>query len=386
MKVVFFTSTDDCLGGAKSLLELVEQLKNKGIEIVVINPFRNNLNNKLNELRIENYSAGYHLNICKQDNSGLKYILKFIAKYIRYRFYQLRGIYNVDRNVDFSDVDIIHSNNSVEDIGVYFAKKYQKPHIWHLREFGKEDFNFVYFHKNIGKYISDNCTTAIAISNAVRESWINKGINTNKIVTICHGVESKGFSIEPIKKDNKKIKIVFVGAIISTKGQFEFIKALAYMDKEYRDMFELDLFGTVEESYKLELQEYIVKNDLSDIVFFKGYANNLKEILPTYDIGVVNSRCEAMGRVTIEYMMSGLCVLASNRGANSELLANGVYGYLYEYGNFKSIEQILKYIAKNREECRNIGVKAQKYAFNQLAIEKNVLKYIELYRRCINES
>ena len=150
-------------------------------------------------------------------------------------------------------------------------------------------------------------------------------------------------------------------------------------------MFELDLFGTVEESYKAKLEEYILKNNLSNIVFFKGYTNNLKEILPTYDIGVVNSRCEAMGRVTIEYMMSGLCVLASNRGANPELLAGGRYGHLYEYGNIKSIEEVLKYIAVNREECKNIGLKAQKYAFNQLAIEKNVLKYIELYRRCINE-
>lgn len=385
MKILFFASTDDCLGGAKSLLELVEQLKKNSVEVIVVNPFTNKLNMKLNELGIENYSAGYHLNICKQDNIGFKHLLKFIAKFIRYRIYQLRGKYYIDKHIDFSDIDVIHSNNSVEDIGVYFAKKYQKPHIWHLREFGKEDFSFVYFHKNIGKYISDNCTTAIAISNAVKASWISKGTDSTKIVTICHGVQAERFPTILKKENNKKIKIVFAGAIIPAKGQFEFIKALASIDKKYKDMFELDLFGTVEESYKIELQTYISENNLSDIVSFKGYTNNLNEILPEYDVGVVNSRCEAMGRVTIEYMMSGLCVLASNRGANPELLGNGSYGYLYEYENVNSIVEVLEYIALNREECRAIGLKAHKYALNEFSIEKNVSKYIELYRRCINE-
>lgn len=386
MKILFFASTDDCLGGAKSLLELVEQLKKNGVEVVVVNPFSNKLNMKLNQLGIENYSAGYHLNICKQDHTGLKFILKFIVKYIRYSICQLRGKYYIDKKIDFTDIDIIHSNNSVEDIGVYFANKYKKPHIWHLREFGKEDFNFVYFHKNIGKYISDNCTASIAISNAVKESWVGKGVDTNKVVTICHGVQSESFSILLEKEKHEKIKIVFVGAIIEAKGQFEFIKALASMNKKYRNMFELDLFGTVEESYKEELQNYILENNLSEIVYFRGYRNNINEILSEYDIGVVNSKCEAMGRVTVEYMMSGLCVLASNRGANPELLDNGSYGYLYEYGNIKSIIEVLEYIAVNREECRAMGLKAQKYAMSQLSIEKNVSKYIELYRRCINES
>lgn len=67
MKVLIIASTDDSLGGAKSLLELVELLKEKKIQIVVVNPFHNDLNVKLNEMKIENYSVGYHLNICRKD-------------------------------------------------------------------------------------------------------------------------------------------------------------------------------------------------------------------------------------------------------------------------------------------------------------------------------
>ena len=163
MKVCIIASTDDSLGGAKSLLELVELLKEKNIQIVVVNPFHNNLNVKLNEMKIENYSVGYHLNICRKDCGLFKFLIKYCIKFVRYKLYQLRGIYNLSKKIDFTKIDIIHQNNSVEDIGVYFSKKYNIPLVWHLREFGDKDFNFYYFHKNIGKYISDNSSKVISI-------------------------------------------------------------------------------------------------------------------------------------------------------------------------------------------------------------------------------
>ena len=82
MRIVFFTSTDDHLGGAKSLLELVELLKDQDIQIIVMNPYHNQLNEKLDALKIENYSCGYQMDICKKDCKGIKYSAKYLIKYL----------------------------------------------------------------------------------------------------------------------------------------------------------------------------------------------------------------------------------------------------------------------------------------------------------------
>lgn len=383
MKVLFFASTDDCLGGAKSLLELVDLLKSNGVELLVINPFHNKLNEKLDKLGIENYSAGYHLNICRKDCKGLKFGAKYILKFIRYSLFQLRAIRYIERTVDFSSIDIIHTNNSVEDIGVYFSKKYNKPHIWHLREFGDLDFNFYYFHKNIGQYISEHSTYMVAISNAIKKAWIKKGAADSKIVTICHGV--KASIIEQAEHQNEKIRMIFAGTIIPEKGQFEFIKALTKLNEADIEKFQLDFYGTCEDAYLKELIDYIKENNLEQIVSFKGYTNHLNELLKEYDIGIINSRCEAMGRVTIEYMLAGLCVLASDRGANIELIDHEQYGLLYEYDNVDSIVEKLVYISNHPQEVIDIGKRARKNAMENYSIEKNVMKFIELYRRVINE-
>ena len=101
-----------------------------------------------------------------------------------------------------------------------------------------------------------------------------------------------------------------------------------------------------------------------------------------YDIGVVNSRCEAMGRVTIEYMMAGLCVLASNTGANTEMLSGGC-GILYEYNNLPSMMSMLLYLLDNIEKMKVYGERARKKALDKYSIVKNIDLFVELYEGLI---
>lgn len=351
--------------------------------MIVLNPYKNGLNDRLDELGIENYSVGYRLNICKKNGSGLKYYLKFFIKYVLYILSQGFAKINIKRKIDFSEIDIIHTNNSVMDIGAHFAKKYQKKHIWHLREFGKEDFNFVYFKKNYGKYISNNASKVIAITNIVKDSWVSKGVDVEKVRVITHGVSNQKFINLTRNQSDDKIKFIFLGNIVPEKGQFGFIKALSKLSDQEKSKLELHLYGSITSGYQEELSHFIQKNNLEDVVFFKGYIKNVEKVLPNYDIGIVNSKCEAMGRVTIEYMMAGLCVFASNRGANTELLRHGQMGVLYEYGNEDEIRSLLQNVVENIDLYRAMGEKSKSYAFEQFSIENNVNKFIELYRECL---
>lgn len=377
-------STDDCLGGAKSLLEMVTLLKNHGIDITVVNPFNNKLNLELKKRGIENYSAGYQLNICRRDCSGVKWLLKFNVKKIRYLICQRMAIRKIKRNLDVRGFDVIHSNNSVEDIGAYFASKYKIPHIWHIREFGKEDFDFEYFKKEMGKYISDNSTRVIAISEAIRNCWKRKGLDDKKTVTIVHGVDPSG--IRRAGYNNDKIKMIFAGAVLPQKGQFDFIKILASLPSDMLEQINLDIYGTCDASYEKEILDYINAKGLSDTVKMKGYSAQIKELLQEYDVGIVNSRCEGMGRVTIEYMFAGLCVLASDRGANRELLNDGNCGFLYEYENLSDIQEKIITIIQNKDLIVEYGKRAYRRATDKYSIINNVEKYIELYKEILDES
>ena len=122
---------------------------------------------------------------------------------------------------------------------------------------------------------------------------------------------------------------------------------------------------------------------LGSVVHFRGYCNNVKELLPSYDVGVVNSKSEGMGRVTIEYMFAGLCVIASNRGANIEIMKRSNSGFLYEYDNADSIIQCIKSICEDRDAIIANGKKAREYACGHFSIQKNVLDYYLFYQKIL---
>lgn len=385
MKVVFFASTDDQLGGAKSLIEMVTLLKEKGICVIVINLYKNKLNVQLDQIGIQNISGGYHLNICRHDCAGAKWIVKYVIKYLRYKLFQERAKRLISKHICFDDVDVIHSNNSVEDIGAYFAKKYKIPHVWHLREFGDLDFGFEYFHKRIGRYISDNADIAIAISEAVKREWVKKGLSEDKVIVITHGINTNRIK-EHKKIDSSCINLVFAGAIVPEKGQLSFVKAISKLEESEKKQIHLDLYGTSDENNKRNLLYEIENNNLSSIVSYKGYTDRLYDLLGNYHVGIVNSKCEAMGRVTIEYMTSGLFVLATNSGANPELIDSSSYGYLYDREDENSIVNALRHVIINKDSILRGEFSGRQKALERYDINKNVDKYIQIYRSLLNGS
>ena len=56
---------------------------------------------------------------------------------------------------------------------------------------------------------------------------------------------------------------------------------------------------------------------------------------------------EGFGRVTVEYMLSGLCPIVSNTGANLEIVDDKISGIVYEKGNIQDLKEKIKYCINN---------------------------------------
>lgn len=385
IRVLYIASSDAGTGGSgKSLCEMVDLLKKSyNVEPIVINTNHNNLNHILDQAGIDNFSVGYKMNICQEESSKIKTLIKYIIKYLAYCIAIPFSILKIETSVDLKTIDVIHINNSTQDIGVLIGKKYDIPVIWHIREFGEKDFNFLYFKPNMAKYISDNAVKVIAISDAIKRDWLEKGIDSQKIVTIMHGINPDG--IHMANHTNEKVRIIFSGRIIKQKGQEAFIDSLAILPDKTKRLISVDFFGTGDIHYLSFLEEKVKNLGLEQIVCFKGYTKNIKEELSHYDIGVVNSRCEGMGRTTIEYMTAGLCVLASNRGANLEIIDNGETGYIYDIEDSASLTNIIEFLCRDRKKILFIGEKARQKALTQYSIKKNVWAYRKIYEEVVWE-
>lgn len=116
--------------------------------------------------------------------------------------------------------------------------------------------------------------------------------------------------------------------------------------------------GATEEEKKIKKQ--ISKYNLEKTIFIKPYDLGIRKKLKNYDIGINCSFAEAFGRMTIEYMAAGLCVIASNKGANLELIENNINGIIYDKENINSLCDKIEYLYYNRNELKILALEGCK--------------------------
>ena len=382
MKILYFMNHADQGGAALALYDLIVQLKIMyNIEIVVITGKKNKLNKMLTDIGIENYTA--HFRNFMSSAQRPRWVWKMLFR-LRHDLLFHIGEKEIEKVIDFSTIDIIHTNLNRIDIGAYFSKKYNKKHVWHIREHAKGDFDLIPIYKDYISYMNSFDSQFVAISQSVMNMWSKRGINNIRL--IYDGVRiSKTPINKEIYNDKEKLKILFIGGYNGNKGQEYLIEAISILDEEIINSITIDFYGSGLEEKKDYLEEKISKNKLEKIITLNNYDENICTKISKYDIGINCSTSEGFGRVTIEYMMSGLCVIASDKGANTELIKNNESGLLYKYGDKVDLAHKIKYVYNNLEKCRIIGENAKKRAIEHFSIEAHAKNVYNLYQELINK-
>lgn len=73
-------------------------------------------------------------------------------------------------------------------------------------------------------------------------------------------------------------------------------------------------------------------------------------------------------------MQAGLCVIASNTGANIELIENKKTGILYEYANSKDLADQFVYLLNNIEQIKILAKQGKENASHDVNIPGTALE------------
>ena len=363
-------------GSAKSLLAQIEYFKdNQLIEPIVITWKDNSLTSCLTKKGIQCYAVKYDFTSVWTRNRYLHFVKR---PYYRL-FYNYFAYRKLKKMLDFSKISLIVSNSSVIDFGAYLHRKLHIPHIWYLREFGNLDFNILPYITNLPQYIDDNSDGIIAVSNAVAQHWLNRGIKKH-IDVIYDGVVDRAH-VRASKKNNPIIKICMCGRLSPAKGQCIAIKALARLPMDVLEQICLDFFGRGESEDCL--RKLVKKEKLDMYVSFKGFSCNLDEELDDYEIGLNLSKAEAFGRTTVEYMSHALWVIGTNVGGTPELLQNGKYGTLVDPNSPEQVAKAICVYCKNRNDRNKQTTLVQIYANENFCVGRSAEKVFSCYKKYI---
>ena len=386
--IVFIVDVFTEGGAPNSLCELAGMLQNVyGMRCVMLTACQSELNERFENCGFENYVTYHRPFMVGTPKNPIKRIAKRMLFSINWAVHKPYSIAAAEKYVNFHNVDFIQSNLPRNDIGEALARKYSKPHICHLREFSFKDFNCMSFRRDPAKFISDNSTAMIAISQAVADEWVRLGADRDKIRVIYNGVDVERISTDQVMDGNgstgeqNAFRTVFLGGYSETKGIDDVLEAMKAL-KRVGESIALDIYGGSTDKTRKKYDKYIRDNGLSGIVAFHGYDADVSNKLSEYDVALVCSKCEAFGRVVIECNAAGVPVIGRAAGALPELIVDGETGLLYGNGHGSLDEKIIE-IKKDAVTLKSMRSKAQAHARN-FTKEINAFNIARLYVEILN--
>ena len=178
-------------------------------------------------------------------------------------------------------------------------------------------------------YVVTNSNTNLSLVNK-NAPWIKN------IETIYNCVDLNHYISYDRPKDSKKIYILGIGKYANQKNIINLIESISLLlEKEPSLMVQVDWYGDIPVKKKNNVSYYdIVRNRIIELNLQKyinihgpeelleHYQRSTVLILPSFFEGVPNVVCEAMS--------CGLPILISNVGDHSNLVEEGLNGYLFD--------------------------------------------------------
>jgi len=246
-----------------------------------------------------------------------------------------------------------------------------------------------WYHFLFDRWLSYGTDTIVAVSQKVKEFYLEKGISKEKIKVIYNGIDFSS-EIQKSGKDNirkefgisqEDILLAVVGRLVEAKGHQYLFEALRSFNGRYK--FKLLVIGDGPLRRGLEAS---VKNfQLNEKVIFTGLRKDVPKILGSVDILVLPSLREGLPLVALEAMAQGVPVVATKVGGTPEVVEDGVNGILVESANPLALAEGLRKVLDNQELLRKIRENSFRIIKERFSAEKMVKDTEALYEECLTK-
>lgn len=359
-RVLFLLHDTRVHGGANSsMFDVLDNLNN--VEIYVAIPNRDE--EMISYLKQKGYKwfvVSYPGWIYRIYNPLYKNIIRVPQQFLR----QFRLIYiipKLKKIIKDNKIDTIYTNTFCMYIGCLAKKLWNVRHVWHIREYGAEDhgFGIIFGNRVFLSLLNKYTDQIIFISKSLANKYLLEIEDKNKVHIIYDDVSDR-YIIEK-KQFDKEINILVAGLIQEGKGQLEIVQAFEYAMKEVPSI-RLYIAGETGSGYYKRVKQYIVEHNLVNQVEFLGFVTNMNDLRSRMDLGIVASRSEAFGRVTIEGMLAQMAMIGADAAGTSELIKDGKTGLLYEPGNIEELGKKIIRLSENPTIRKQIQENGFEYA------------------------
>lgn len=325
-------------------IKLIERLNNSGVYSVPIN------------YSVKQTKLKGVINIKKSNKYILDKIVTLIKNYKSFisfkknndiSFFKAFNKFYIFSQLIFDTPSVLHIHHSqiIDEMLLFFLKMNNIKFIISYR--GDDALLRPYCSKNeesLFTRIIEEADIIHCVSNNISEKISARIKNKDKVITNRRTVEvEKTIIQQDLSKNKRKINICTITRFSWEKGIIDALKAISILHKKEIPLNYI-ICGDFNNAYYTEVNFWVRKLSLDDVVVFKGFLSSkeLNLTLSNTDIYLQTSLSEGIPNTILRAVFNRVPTVTTNAGGISEVFKNGYDGLLVDVGNVKAISNSLE--------------------------------------------
>ncbi|RPH52845.1 MAG: glycosyltransferase family 1 protein [Desulfobacteraceae bacterium] len=384
IKVIHIITRLDKGGSAENTLLTVGGLDKKRYDILLIKGL------SIESGMAEDEAAAVEKNIKDAEREGVRILtvhglVRRIAP-----FHDIKTLFTLIKILLYERPHIVHTHTSKAGIlGRWAAYCCRVPIIIHTPHghvfwgyFGRLKASFYIILEKVTAFITDKI---IALTEQEKNDHLRFRIAPGDKFSVVHsGIRLDKFlnlSVDPavIKR---KLGIFEGDPVVGTTGRLATVKGHRYLIEAAVKIVAAKpnttfvFLGGGELSD--ELKNLASKLGVKEKVKFLGWRQDVAEVMSVFDLFVLPSLNEGMGRVLVEAMALGKPIVASDVGGIPDLVVHCINGYLVPPKDVRGLSAAIGHLIEDPEKGRKMGENGKKRAIEYSA-EEMIQKIDRLY-------
>lgn len=239
------------------------------------------------------------------------------------------------------------------------------------------------------KFLASFAYKIIADCDKVKDFLNNQqGITSKKVVTIYNGIDIRLYD-QPIdvRKKHEQIGLSENDYIITCVANLIPVKNHKMLIHSFRQVVDaipntkLLLVGSG--ICQSELENLSKELGIFDKTIFLGRRWDVPEILKITDVFALSSLSEGLPLSVIEASASGIPVVVTDVGGNTEIVQNNVSGFVVNSGDTNGMAECIIRLLKDKEKALLFGNYGKKLVSEKFSIQRMVYNYEKIYLESI---
>jgi glycosyltransferase involved in cell wall biosynthesis len=378
--IAFIHQSADLYGSDRILLSLAEKVQAAGGRSVVLLPGYGPLTDALASRKIE-YHVVPVIKIARS-SASLKGVMKLGREILT-----ATNLY--DNIFQGRTVDLVHSNTLAAFGGALWSRRRKIPHLWHVHEIiERPKYAAVLF-----PWMLRTSADWVVCNSRATMDWLLGAQPTlqSRTSVISNGIPlpraPSSQETELLRQkylNGMRLAVGLVGRINRMKGHALLLSAVENLVSRGCSDFSVVFVGSPppgQEYFQHELTARIERSPVRDRVILQKYTEDLSSVYAALDvICIPSTEPESFGLVAVEAMSMGRPVIASRFGGLTELVSNGVTGYLFTPRSAEALADSLEVILESDEIRLNMGKAAAPIFKSKFTVDRMILSFIAQYR------